>query len=383
MSDSGMTEDSEFLTVVPAEYIVIRQKRQKVRCSKCYGDMKTAPSPPRIKEGSSYSDGMVIDVAMSKYCDLIPVERYAAIARREGLEDLPPHSLIESTHYLSDFVEGAYEKLRDEILASKVLHADETPHRMLEGDKKKNWYLWGFSTPQTSYYECHNTRSGDVASGVLDKSRCQYLVSDVFSGYAKAVRQSNERRQGRGEAPIENVYCNAHARRKFKEALDSFPAEAQYFIDQYKEIYHLEGVGKTRTESEILSLRSQMSAHFENMKATAYEIMGGYSSKSSLVRAAGYFLENYEGLTHFLKNAALPIDNNPQERLMRNPVVGRKTWYGTHSKRGAKTAAVLFSLVESCKLNGINPREYFTQLVQDIQSGKQPYTPSKFLQPTA
>jgi hypothetical protein len=91
-----------------------------------------------------------------------------------------------------------------------------------------------------------------------------------------------------------------------------------------------------------------------------------------------YFLENYDGLTRFLENPELPIDNNPQERLLRNPVIGRKTWYGTHSRRGAETAAILFSLVESCKLNQVNPREYIKKLVQDIHQRKDIYTPKEF-----
>ena len=75
---------------------------------------------------------------------------------------------------------------------------------------------------------------------------------------------------------------------------------------------------------------------------------------------------------------AMPIDNNPQERLLRNPVIGRKTWYGTHSKLGAKTAAILFSLVEACKLNKVNPRDYFKSLVKDLHAGKNAYTPFEY-----
>lgn len=91
-----------------------------------------------------------------------------------------------------------------------------------------------------------------------------------------------------------------------------------------------------------------------------------------------YFLENYEGLTRFLENPELPIDNNLQERLLRSTVIGRKTWYGTHSRRGAETAAILFSLVESCKLNQVNPREYIKKLAQDLHFGKAVYTPWEF-----
>lgn len=75
----------------------------------------------------------------------------------------------------------------------------------------------------------------------------------------------------------------------------------------------------------------------------------------------------------------VPIDNNSQERLMRSPVIGRKTWYGTHSKRGATTNAILFSLVESCKLNKINPREYFREIVHSAHESRGFFTPFEYV----
>lgn len=377
MKDSGMTEDSEFLTVIPAQYLVVCQRRHKYSCTSCYGDVQTAPAPPTIKSGSSYSDEMKVDVALSKYCDLIPVERYAAIASREGLKDLPPQSLIESTHHVADFVEGAYEQVQAEALESRVLHADETPHRMLEGDDKKSWYLWGFSNEKASYLEIHNTRSGEVASDFLAKASCEYLVSDVYSGYGKAVREANVLRREKGLPTISHAYCNAHSRRKFKEA-EVFEDEARFFIDAYKDIYSLENRIRGKPPDDILRTRREMAPLFEGMKTRAMARLPAVPSKSAIGKAFAYFLENYAGLTLFLKDPALPIDNNAQERLLRNPVIGRKTWYGTHSKRGARTTAILFSLVESCKLNGVNPREYFKCLVQDLHLEKFPYSPHQF-----
>ena len=130
MSDSGMTEDSEQLTVVPKKYEILIQKRKKYRCT-CQSCIQTAPAPARIIEGSSYSDEMILDVALSKYCDLIPIERYCAMASRSGLIELPPHSLIETSHGLAKLVSGVYVLLKEGSLASRVLKADETPHRML------------------------------------------------------------------------------------------------------------------------------------------------------------------------------------------------------------------------------------------------------------
>lgn len=378
LKDSGMTEDSEFLTVIPKQYIVVRQKRHKYRCEKCHADVQTAPAPHRIKEGSSYSDELMQDVALTKYCDLIPIERYTKIAERSGVPGLPPQSLIESTHYVAEFLKPAHELIKKEVTEEIVLHADETPHRMLEGDDKSHWYLWGFSSKKAAYFEVHDTRSGDVAADFLKNSKVEFLVSDVFSGYRKAVRVANEVRIELKLPCIVNIYCNSHSRRKFKDASNGFEVEAQFFIDKYKEIYKLESDAEDKPPEQILELRGQMTPCFEEMKNKAIELIPAYSSKSSIGIGMRYFLGNFKELTAFIKNAALPIDNNPQERLLRNPVIGRKTWYGTHSKRGAETMAILFSIVESCKLNKVNPRLYVKQLIEDLHQGKKPYTPATF-----
>jgi len=122
---------------------------------------------------------------------------------------------------------------------------------------------------------------------------------------------------------------------------------------------------------------------FEAMGAKALEEWPRYPEPSKYAKALKYFLENFAGLTLFLDDPEVPIDNNSQERLLRNHVVGRKTWYGTHSERGALTAAILFTLVETCKLNQVNPREYFKRLVQDLHDELDPQTPLVFKQASA
>lgn len=379
MLDSGMFEVSESLTMDAREFCVEKSRRKKYRCGKCHGSIVTTPALPRITPGGSYSDKMIIDVAMSKYCDLVPIERYVAIAGREGVVGLPPQSLIETTHQLADFVRPAVDKiLEKEIKQSLVLHADETPHRMLErGDG--SYYLWGFSNRVAGYFEIHNTRSGDVASDLLKNSKCEFLSSDVFSGYGKAVRETNEHRAENKLDPVYSLYCNAHARRKFKEAREKF-REAQVYLDLYKKIYFLESQVKEKPPNETLPFRDRMRILFEELRTQAKSDVNNYSSKSSMARALHYFLENYDGFTRFLQNPEFPIDNNPQERLLRNPVIGRKTWYGTHSKRGAKTNAVMFTIVESCKLNKINPREYLKNLVASLHYNNEAITPNEFRQ---
>ncbi len=381
LSDSGMTEDREFITKIPEQFYVVREKRHKYRCGSCHGDVRTAPSLPAIKPGSAFSDDFIQDIAVSKFCDLIPIGRQVKIAERKGFPGLPPQSLIETTHYLAEFLAPVYEKLKIEIFSSRVLHADETPHRMLEGDATSHWYFWGFSGQKSAYFEAHSTRSGDVASALLKDSRCEVLLSDVYSGYKKATRDANMYRALKSLAPIQTGYCNAHARRKFKEA-EAFASESDYFVRQYQRIYRLEELAREEgaPPERLLENRQVMRVIFAEMKAQAMDWLPAFSSKSSIARAMSYFLKNYDELVFFTAPGQLdvPIDNNPQERLLRNPVIGRKTWYGTHSKLGAKTTAVLFSVMESCKLNQINPRDYLKAVVAEIHAGKPAFTPSQF-----
>lgn len=121
-----------------------------------------------------------------------------------------------------------------------------------------------------------------------------------------------------------------------------------------------------------------MKPHFEAIQMEARSKVDSYSSKSTLATAYNYFLRYYEGLTRFITDPKIPIDNNPAERLLRSPVVGRKTWYGTHSKAGAEAAAVHFSIVETCKLNGVNPREYYADAVDRIHNRRKLVTPRQF-----
>lgn len=374
MMDSGMTEDSEQLTVTPKKYEILKYMRSIYRCS-CQGCMRTAPTVPRMLEGSTYSDEMIMDVALSKYCDLIPIERYVQMASRSGLISLPPNTLYDLTHRFAFFIKEVYRRIGAGVFNSRVINADETPHKMLEGSDKKSWYLWGFSTKTLCYFDCRDTRSGDVVIEPLIKSRCEILVSDVFSGYHRAIRLTNIERQKRSEKLIKNANCNAHARRNFFKLKEKYP-EAYFYLDHYHEIYQLEPDPKSNTSPiAAKDLREKMRFHFELMKAKATEELPRYFKGNKYFLALNYFLENYEGLTLCLEDPDIPLDNNRQERLLRSHVVGRKTWYGTHSEQGAETAAIFFSIVETCKLNGVNPREYFPALVKSILNRGPALTP--------
>jgi hypothetical protein len=276
--------------------------------------------------------------------------------------------MIETSHYFADFLEIAYGQCRDEILDEKQLKADESPLRMLEGSEKMGWQLWAFIATFTAYYEAHDTRAGVVCTDLLKKSNCIGLLTDVHSGYEKSVKDINEYRKEKKLPLIENYNCNAHALRRFKEPYIKDPVpqyEFYYFL--YKEIYEIERQAKkTGNENELLKLRATMRPLYEKMKAKAEKDIRRYSSKGPLVGALTYFLNNYENLTKFITNPHVDIDNNASERRVKNHALGRKNWYGNHSIRGVKTYVILYTLIETCRLNAIDPFKYFSDLVSSL-----------------
>jgi transposase len=167
----------------------------------------------------------------------------------------------------------------------------------------------------------------------------------------------------------------ASLKQKFDEARDPYFKQASFYLECYREIYRLNAESKDQSLEEIARIRQEMRPFFEQMKIRGKQDLEGVSNKSSLAKAINYFMNNYEGLTYFIQDAAIPIDNNAQERLLRSPVIGRKTWFGTHSIKGAITTAIMFSIIETCKLNKVNPREYFNELVKVRLANKVPPTP--------
>lgn len=366
LTKMNVTENSEYITLMEKVYRVERVCRHKYRCEKCHGDIYTVPPLPRIREGSSMSDEVAIDIAISKYADHLPIERYGKQMERLGMEGVNRQTLIEQTHFLADYLEPIYEGIKVEVETASVIHADETPWKMLENSDVKSWQMWGFFTGASCYYSAENTRAAKVAGDFLKNCKAEFLGSDAYSGYQNATK----------ETKIKNFYCNAHARRKFKEAALSYP-EAVPVINYYGELYEIEKEIKNLKPEEKRKHRQERSKPIVD-KIKCYIESLTPLPQSSIGKAKNYLQAHWKELTLFLEDGRLPIDNNLAERALRGPVLGRKNYYGNHSKRGARTTSILYSIVESCKLNEINPQKYLKDIVQDLHAKRKPRTPAQY-----
>jgi transposase len=365
-NEMNQAEVAEFLSVVPKVFHIVQQKRAKYRCGKCHGDIRTAPLPPRIVTGGAFSDSLIADVIVSKYADHCPIERYARIAEREGVRGLPPQTLIEQTHKASDFLLPVYRDLKKEIEAASFLHADETSWRMMEGSPKKRWQLWGFFTGESAYYEAHDTRAGSIVEEFLQSSLATHIVSDAYSGYRKSVKAAGKK----------SVFCHAHARRKFVEA-ELVSPEATRVIELYKDIYRIEAeISERSTDEKYVERRARSEPILKEL--LAYVMGLNPLPKSALGKARHYLIDHWQELTAFLEDGRLPVDNNLAERGLRGPVIGRKNFFGNHSQRGAETTAVLYSIIESAKLNGLDPYKYLVDTIARRHRGEPMLTPAAY-----
>lgn len=365
MSKMNQVESSELIEVVTRKFFVNRIEREKYRCSHCHGSIETAPNVPKLAEGGSYSPGFAVEVAVAKYADHMPIERQVKQMHRQGLEGIQENTLIEQTHHLADCVRPIYRLIRRELEEAKILQADETTWRMLEGHPKQSWYLWGFFTGNAAYYCAKESRSSEMANDVLSRCRAKYLVVDGYTAYHSPSKA----------AGIKIANCWAHARRRFVQAEQNFKSEVQPILDWIAELYEIEK--RAQTDEERFNLRQTESKLILD-KIREWMFAQQYLPKSSFGKAIDYLKEYWQGLLVFLEDPDIPLDNNLSERSLRGPVLGRKNFYGNHSQKGAETSAILYSICESAKLCGVDPYEYLNYAVREQLRGHQAATPSQY-----
>ena len=387
MRDSGMTEDpTEKIEYQPALLFITRTRRKRYGCDCCA--RKTAALPERIAPGSSIGDSLIIQACISKFFDLIPTSRFAKILAR-GNAAIAHTLLLKAQSWAAFMLFQVYAAIRQEILESRVILADETIHRQLEENKGNwRWYLWGFSNRSSIYFEIHDTRAGDVSIQFLMESAVLFLVSDAYSGYSRTIRELNTRRELKGLPLLQSSLCNDHSRRYFYYAKE-VPL-AQKAVDIYDEIYEIERQVQDllknpkylepENSAQALKLRQTADPLFEKIHDISCEILMDAPEKSLEETAAKYFINQEEGLTLFLRHIELPISNAPSERGLRDWVQLRKTSLGNHSISGAEEAAIQLSVMCSCKMAEVNPYEYleFTRL--RYLAKKPLLTPAKYKQ---
>jgi transposase len=361
MTEMGdQAEESEEITVVGIEYKILKHRRQKYRC-RCNEQVKTAPGPAKLIPGGRYSVDFAVHVAEQKYLDHLPLERQVRAMSRAGL-DVDSQTIWDQINILARYLEPTYRTLCKMVLELGMVYADETFWRNHENKNTSKWWTWCVANDQIATYRILKSRSEIAAKKVLAGFE-GIAMTDGYAAY-KALESNTPN--------LKLAHCWAHVRRKFLEAADYSTELSEHAVKLIGELFKIErevpraGPGATEEErSGLLEVRRQVRR--EQSKLVVKELLewaveheGKVLPRSKMGKAIAYMLKLWKGLTLFLEDPRIPLDNNAAERALRGVVVGRKNHYGSKSKRGTEVAALFYTLFETAKLSGVDPRAYVT-----------------------
>ena len=361
----GETEDSDEIDEIQREFVIRRHKKQKYRCAKgCH--VTTANAPKRWFEGGRYGLAFAIGVAVAKYLDHLPLERQCRQMARFGL-DVDSQTLFDQLYALETILRPAYLRLGELQRQRHLLFVDETTwpvHEKVKGIDASKWHLWTAVSPIGVYYEIHANRDANGAKSILVGFK-GHVMCDGFAAYESVAKAFPD---------IRLLQCWVHARRGFVECETAFPKECREIIDLIGKLYEIEKRGRDGPDEERLRLRQSESTPITKAieKWALRTIAEGPAIPGTALRdAIDYMMKRWKRLTVFLEDPRLPLDNNAAERAIRGPVVGRKNHYGSRSLRGTQVAATLYSMLESCKLVGVEPRAYLEIAVHASMDGRE------------
>lgn len=345
---------SEKLEYEPASFVVIETARAKYACPHCHDGVVEAPAPPQAIEKSLAAEGLLAHVVVSKYVDHLPLHRLAGIFAREGL-DLSRTTLCDWVADVATALAPIGAQLRREVVAADYLQTDDTSVTVL-GDQGGSFKgrLWTYLDPlgQQVVFDATATHERDGPAAWLTDFRGK-LQADAYKGY-DALYQTGH---------VLEIGCMAHARRRFVEAFatDGAAALAVALIQQ---LYQVERAVAGLTPDARQAQREEHSRPLlTKLKAERDRLASTVLPKSPLGDAVRYLTNQWDALQRFADDGRLAIDNNRAENQLRVVAVGRKNWLFAGSMEGARRAALLYSLVQSCKLVDVSPFAYLKDVL--------------------
>jgi transposase len=365
---------TEVLETIPARLKVIRHVRPKYACRVCERVFQ-APAPDLPIERGRPGPGLLAHVAVSKYCDGLPLYRQSAILEREGVE-IDRATMAEWIGHIAWWCRPLAELIGAQVMAQPVLWTDDTPIRTLAPGtgKTRQSRFWCYAADPRSYasqgppavfYRYSSDRKGERPRDHLSRFT-GFLHADAFAGYEALYRSAGP------EPPrITHVACWAHARRKLFEVFETTKSPiAEQGLKHIRELYVVEDQINGMTEKQRHAVRQARSKPLlDSLKAWYDKQRRRVSSKSALGKALHYALSRWSPLSRFIDDGRLSIDNNLAERLLRGIAISRKNFLFLGSDCGGERAAILFTLIESAKLNGLDPQAYLALVLERLARG--------------
>ena len=360
---------SERLDVVPITFRVLVTRRPRYGCRGCESAVVQAPAPARIVEGGIPTEALIAQVLVAKYADHLPLYRQAQIYARQGIQ------LDRST--LADWVGRAawyLRPLRDHILErlrrSERLFADETTAPVLDPGRGRTktgqlWAYarddrpWGGDDPPMVAYVYAADRKGERAEAHLGEF-AGILQVDGYGGYAALAKRRQQ---------IVLAFCWAHVRRKFYELADNSPVAVEV-LQRIAVLYKIEDEVRGAPAAQRQQIRHERSRVIvDDLRVFLEAKNRQVSAKAKLGEAIRYALTRWDGLSRFLDDGRIDLDSNAVERSIRPLAINRKNALFAGSDEGGDNWAVIATLIENCKLGGINPHTWLTQTLKKLANG--------------
>ena len=366
---------TEVLEKIPAKLKVIQHVRPKYACRLCEKILQ-APAPDLPIEKGRPGPGLLAHIAVSKYCDGIPLYRQSGILQREGVDIDPRHDGgVDRARGLVGPPVGRADRQHRHDRGGDLdgRHAD--PHAGAPGTGKTRLSrFWCYAVDPRPYkgpshpavfYRYSADRKGERPRSHLE-GFSGYLHADAFAGYEALYRPN-----GQKPSRITHVACMAHARRKFFEVFESTKSPiAEEALRRIQDLYAIEADINGRPVDQRRAARQTRSKPLLDAFHTwVVAQRRRLSGKTPLGKAFQYSLSRWDALTRYVEDGRLSIDNNPAERLLRGIAVSRKNFLFLGSDRGGDRAASIYTIVESAKLSGLNPEAYLATVLDHLAHG--------------
>ena len=355
----------EVLDYIPASFRVIRHVRPKLSCRSC-DKIAQAPVPSLPIQRGLPTPALLAHVAVAKFADHLPLHRQVEIYGRAGVE-LDRSTLADWLGQTSALVRPLVDAVGAYVMAAERVHADDTTVPVLDPGRgtTKTGRLWcyvrddapfGGPEPPAVLYRYSPDRKGEHPRSHLAEFH-GILQADGYSGFAKIYGPD-----------VFEAACMAHCRRAFfdEHAANGSPLALEA-LQRIAELYAIEDTIRGQPPDVRLAVRQAQSAPlFTNLKAWLEQTLTQVSGKSDLAKAIRYMLSRWNALTLVLRDGRACIDNNAAERAIRPIPLGRKNWLHAGSDSGGHRAAALLTLIQTAKMNMLDPEDYLRQVLEQI-----------------
>jgi transposase len=365
---------TETLEVVPRQWKVVQHVREKFTCRDCE-KISQVPAPFHVLPRGFAGPSLLAMILFEKYGQHQPLNRQAERYAREGVE-LSLSTLADQVGGCAALLRPLYELIRAHVLAAERVHGDDTTVPVLAKHQTRTGRLWTYvrddrpfagHAPPAALFFYSRDRTAEHPERHL-AGYAAILQADAYAGF-NALYASD-----RSAGPITEAACWAHARRKFfvlanvtAKARGALAVIAPLAFEAVRRIFDIEREINGLTASERLAVRSaRVTPLVSDLQAWMRSERGRLSRHSEVAKAMDYMLKRWDSFTRFLADGRICLTNNAAERALRGIALGRKSWLFAGSDRGGERAALMYTLIQTAKLNDVDPQAWLAEVLARI-----------------